>query len=1009
MAKRGVPVTYAFGKRDRVDPKLAPFGVLKVGKNLRVRKDGRLGVRNGYQPLAMTTVNGTLVANDLHEYKGRLCALGSDGLDGYPTDLFEYTGLSNEPWRGTDAARRVMLNPFTRLAEVAGLPQCEGGISILDAAAGGGYVCLAYVGDPIGTAYVIIVRQIDDQVIHQAVFLAGAVVSRLRVAYITGTFLVGYVESTNAITVKQFKPGTHSAFAAFATPSAASGSAVTAFDMTAVGHGSTRSLVVAFDRGGVNDLTVICFGPTGVQVGVTATVAGTSTVFVSVEADEVAGTINLFAIEPVDTGVLRTFDFAGSVLAGPTFTTNGTTGTLCRLGAQGALAESVAVAVNDASKNIVFKVYSTAAHAVSNTTTISQAVMTSRLVNAQSPNQPVAVALAGVVAPNIKTSFDDATNALFFLTPSVAHMTTRDLGKAISRGVLNLTKDAVTGKLCWATLKDPGDQALGVPAITILDFMSPARRQSARFGGLLYFAGGTPAVYDGRFPSELYFNELPGIVSLTPSNGAGALTPGATYTYVQHWEFVLADGSVQQSAPSAPVTITMGGADDTVAAILTSPHTMRIAAGSALYGADVISVLSRTVWDATAGIEGSEFRRTQTKQMAVGIAQYGSDLNITDTRSDADLGDEGVLYTQGTRGSLSGPLEHDAPQACSFITATESRLITGGLLSPSLVQCSKEAFLGEAIAFSEFSTFFSQVSAPVVGVHRLDGAKLVFTTDTIFNIPGEGPDDQGGGGLGSPVEIPTPSGLEDSRGILEAPDGLWFPLDDEKLFRMPRGGGVPEWEGVDAQDTLLAYPVITGACKSKRDNAAIFACENVASSDARLLVRDFRTQNWFEDTPVLGASQGIEAVATFGDSFAYVSSGVVYVQSTTSFADGTSTFITTQARTHPLYPFGLGGYGLISECLLTGEYRGACVLTARVSYDDGLSFTTLETFTLTGLTAGQTIQRKWSLPQDITSSVVFEVTVSVSSGATEGFVFNQLDLLVESEDGLRELDPLEMA
>ena len=67
MAKRVVSFSLAQGRRDRIDPKVAPFGVVSVAKNLRVRKDGRLGCRYGYQPLDMRTSGGRLAAYDLLE------------------------------------------------------------------------------------------------------------------------------------------------------------------------------------------------------------------------------------------------------------------------------------------------------------------------------------------------------------------------------------------------------------------------------------------------------------------------------------------------------------------------------------------------------------------------------------------------------------------------------------------------------------------------------------------------------------------------------------------------------------------------------------------------------------------------------------------------------------------------------------------------------------------------------------------------------------------------------
>jgi hypothetical protein len=173
-----------------------------------------------------------------------------------------------------------------------------------------------------------------------------------------------------------------------------------------------------------------------------------------------------------------------------------------------------------------------------------------------------------------------------------------------------------------------------------------------------------------------------------------------------------------------------------------------------------------------------------------------------------------------------------------------------------------------------------------------------------------------------------------------------------------------------------------------------------------MAVMDLRTGLWTTDTPPLQASSGIDALVNYGRVVAYCSGGVVYAQNS-GFIDGANSFIDLQALTNPLYPLGIGGYGLIYEALLTGEYRGDCDIDLRVSYDDGKNFTALASFALTGLTVGQTVQKKWTLPQLSTGSIVleFSITSTGAVGATEGFIFQELDLLVELEEGLRQLDP----
>src|SRR5690606_3178511 len=107
-----------------------------------------------------------------------------------------------------------------------------------------------------------------------------------------------------------------------------------------------------------------------------------------------------------------------------------------------------------------------------------------------------------------------------------------------------LALDVFTRQVAWPSLRDPGVDSLGMPTITLADVgdrMSRAR-QGVTFGRLRYFAGGAPAVYDGRFIGELGFGEAPGIVSLT-GGSSGSTKPAVitAATQLRH-QFVLAGG-----------------------------------------------------------------------------------------------------------------------------------------------------------------------------------------------------------------------------------------------------------------------------------------------------------------------------------------------------------------------------------------------------------------------------------------------------------------------------------
>lgn len=1128
MAKRrlNIPLTFGVHGGD-VDKKHAPFGFLKTAKNLRLRERGRLGTRKGFAPLAMTTRNGTLEAFDLIEFQGRACVLGSDGGDGYPTDRFEFVDNAVDRWRGTDAlGQRVTVNPFSNPREVCGVLQVEDGVETLDAASGGGYTCLVFRPEDSGRCFVLIVDSETNQTVHQEDLVsAGGAFSVgglgfVRVVYSAGAFYVaGEFPSTAIVRVARFAVGSSARFTTIVSDadSGSDNTAVSAFDLCAVSNPTTAAVVVAWDRGSATDLFVKAYAANGSQIGSTIQVASTSTVHLAVEADQTDGTINLYTVEGATTGRLRTFDFAAALLDGPTAVTSGTSGGIGRLPAQTGFTEHLVVAVNDASRNVVCQVVDLDAHTVTATVTVQNAVIRSRVLSGQSDNQDIAFAFAGLVAP-VLPSFERATNALWFVTPDVAHMTTRDFVRAKDHSFVGLARDPTTLDVCWVSARDPGVASLGMPTVTLVDFQRATRRQTSAYGGLLYTAGATPSVYDGRIDGELGFQEAPGIHSLTAGSG-GNLTPGATYYYTLHWEIVLADQSLMVSPVSVggnageaisqqAAVVELGAGENRVTLVGTTPHSVRIALGDALFGADVIAVVSRTEWirvdsaafllgtrdfgqdpaaagnfsgltlqisvdgggtqtvtfganddaaseladainaqttgltasvvgDAihlesdsegaaasisivggtstaagvgfigflpgdnaqgeTVGSPGSTLRRAATKAIPIGMGNYGELITIVDDLSDDDLGDEEPIYTQADRGVLSGPLEQHAPRGCKFITATESRLLTGGLARPYEAQVSREAFLSEPFSFSEFSAFFAKASGPILGVESLDQVKILFTADMVMALPGEGPDDLGGGGLGAPIQVTSPGGLRANGHLsfLKVPEGLFYQATDDKLMILPRGAGSPVWAGEALARTLESFPTISGATRSRRDHAAVFAL--TSGTDGRLALLDFRVGEWFVDTVPLQSSSGIDAVIETSDGIAYLSGGVVYRQ-TNVFTDGASSPIATELETQPIYPFGVGGHGQVFDALFVGELEGARDLTLSYSLDDGMTYTALTTQSCTG-SAGATIKKHWTLPIADCGSVTFKLTTS-GALANGGIIFNDLTLLVEDQPGL---------
>jgi len=1013
MARKVINVPFGSGIHGEVDRKIAPLGFLKSATNLRMRERGRLGTRTGYSSLSMTTTSGrTMVAYDIFEHQGRLIAAGNDNLDGYPTDLFEYINLPNGAWKSIDlGTNSLMLSPFRNLQHISGIPQVFGGVRV-DSAAGGGFVGTIYTDG--SDTYFMVVNS-EDQTIHHKLVTGMSSANAVRCIFNNGIFYIMCVRDSDAdsdfdsLVIRSFQPGVDTNQTQTFATVVSGGAGISAYDIYPVTNGTTAVLIVAYDKSTTTDLSILVYKSDGTQLGSTINIATTDTIHLSIEADQTANTINLYTVEGTNTGQIRTFNFSGTLLVGPTATQVGESGAICRMIATGAFQESVAIAINNG-QDIVVKSYRISNHSEDTVARIFNAQVTSRPIFAGSAGFPQAIVVTGYTAPQLPDT-STASNCIWWAEPHGCHQTTLDVRKAVPCAqFVNLTKDSTTNKLCWVALRDPISDD-GYASITLLDFKSINRIQSSKYGGLLYLTGGTPMIYDNRFIGELFFNEIPGIHSITPSTDAFSfLTPGATYSYVHHWEFITADGSIQRSAVSDPFDVTMGGTDTKNTIVVTTPHSVRIAMGNNLFGADVLSVLSRTEWDPGLGAPKSIFRRCVVTAIPAGTTNYGKLLTITDTVSDINLGDEEPIYTEADRGVGSGVLPHDAPESNSFFTATESRLFSAGLVNSFQYQISKEAFLGEPFSFSEFPTFFGQVNDKIFGIAALDQSKLIFTKKNIFSVFGQGPDDLGAGDLlSSPIELASPGGLiEDGwRSFLKVPDGLFFQLSDNKLMLLPRGSGSPVWIGEPIREILESFPVITGTCLNELDHSATFSLSDSGNTSGRLVHRDFRTGEFFVDIPPLQTNKGINNVIETDDGITYLSGGVIYVQSPTSFADNSTTFIETQVETKVIYPSGVGSQSLIYEGLLSGEFRGIHQIGFEYSLDEGQNYTNLSDGVSASGTVGDQLKWKWTFPDSLQSnSITFRITNAViTTTPTEGFVFNSFQLLVEDVFGLENLDP----
>lgn len=395
------------------------------------------------------------------------------------------------------------------------------------------------------------------------------------------------------------------------------------------------------------------------------------------------------------------------------------------------------------------------------------------------------------------------------------------------------------------------------------------------------------------------------------------------------------------------------------------------------------AILGFTAGDRSDGTTENEAQEvlhlTETAYRAVSLSCGGRDT-ITDVRDDAadtdGIASQAVLYTQ-----LESPLDDHHPGPADYVWAGNERVFAAGLPSRSSWKASKSFDPVRAPAFASEgrSNFGNEIAEGVEGIIVHDVSALLFTNRGIWQVDGEGPEDNGQGKFQAARRVFTDGGLVRNgwRSLLKTAIGDWFQLDDDKLYVIAPGGA-PEWVGFPIRELMRTFPVVAAACLTQNDNMAAFALQNSAGTSGRIALFDLRRKIWFVDD--VGACP--QALADYQGRLAYVDENhLVWLQDASA---GSGTFIPLTVTTGHATEFDIAGQGAPCSVMLVGELLGECMAALTVDYDDGLGPVSAGSFALTvanGYTVGQTVRLEFMLAQQDTSSFALGLTTSGSSNS----------------------------
>ena len=631
------------GQHQEIDPKILPEGYLSACKNVRLRKDGRFGVRADFDAIGNDTcASFDLVPRDVIGFGDELCALGDTaGISGDTAiwNIADYTGGTPAEWAPTDFGSGVLsparkLSAATNLRTIpsysaAAIVETTFSCTRVDCAAAGGVVCLAYesgVISALSSSRFRFIRSATGATILE-VALFG---TRPRVVAVGTTFWFT-ARDGNSLRLSKFNPATD----ADQTPQAAlSSSSFSSYDLATNFAGNGFWVVM---NKTTPTTTLTPYDSSGVAG---AAITGPAVLYSHVSIRETATRVHLVSVLAAGTCQLRSYTTAGALSTGPTTIT-------ANCDRQPGIADSsisgreqvdvYAQETGSPPEFIAVQRLSATTHNPTISTNWLESSLAAKPVFSGTANIH---STFGVTVPD-GSFFSTALGGLEEPGGTILEAYTNKFAasKTSADHTPQIGRDASTGKLYWPTLV-VNDEGYARPLLTEFDFAAVGRRQTAQIAGMLHVGGGALGVYDGRVLTNSGFFEKPRIISATPSNGAGSLPSLATLLVAVLFEARDSAGRVVYSDISDVTTVTMGAADDTITIVPSLPHGFRYFDGS------ILCVAYRSI----SGI--NQLRRAESAALGASIVLLASDATVRT---------HGVIYTQAGRAALGAILPHESP------------------------------------------------------------------------------------------------------------------------------------------------------------------------------------------------------------------------------------------------------------------------------------------------------------------------------------------------------------
>lgn len=457
-------------------------------------------------------------------------------------------------------------------------------------------------------------------------------------------------------------------------------------------------------------------------------------------------------------------------------------------------------------------------------------------------------------------------------------------------------------------------------------------------GRVTMIVSAAPGIYDGLTVQPYGFARAPHVVNVT--GGGGGSVVNGVYLYSVVLVRRNPDGTLQRSIPSNLFSRTAS----------TGSNILRIA-GASLSG----KVTERTGFAASQSPTFVELYRStvgssilykltfEPADNIVANSPTAAFVTFEDTRADSSIA-SGAAVALASRPQLytNSELDDLPPPAATTGEVHKNRfwLIASDELT---LWASKDASedLTLAPGFNEELTLGFATRKKALA--SLDEKLVVFGERDIDVIYGNGPTASGEGNDWQIARVQSDVGTTNPRSVAVCPAGVVFL--SARGFELLDRGLVVKYIGDRVEDTLASYPVVTSAVVVPVEEEVRWTCNNDDASDGVVIVWNYRINAWYVRTYWNEANEAYgEAVADarlIGGVYTMLLPDGYVIRETTDAAtdvrfDGTH-YVPMDVQV-PVYPSGPAGWHRLKDVQIVGQSLSNHRLTVEIARDFAASF-----------------------------------------------------------------------